>query len=150
MSHVIVLDASPLGLICHSNPRGDAVVCQKWFDELVLNGHRVVFPAIADFEVRQELIRARKAKSLARLDFLTSTNEYIELDDAMLMRAAGLWAQARRAGLPTAGPAELDCDVILAAQALSLNDPGVIVATSNVGHLGRFIRAEDWRNIPTT
>ena len=58
--------------------------------------------------------------------------------------------QARQTGIPTAGPAELDCDVILAAQALSLNEPSVVVATSNVGHLARFVTAQDWQTIPAT
>ena len=31
-----------------------------------------------------------------------------------MLRAAELWAQARRRGRPTADPKELDCDVILA------------------------------------
>jgi len=38
----------------------------------------------------------------------------------------------------------LDCDVILAAQALTENG---IVATENVGHLSLFVEAKDWRDI---
>ncbi len=43
----------------------------------------------------------------------------------------------------------LDCDVILAAQALLVAEDGleVIVATRNVGHLGRFVDARDWEMI---
>lgn len=61
-----------------------------------------------------------------------------------MLRAADLWAQARRNGLPTADPKALDCDVILAAQALAVNG---MVATENVGHLSRFVNAKSWREI---
>jgi hypothetical protein len=61
------------------------------------------------------------------------------------------WSQVRRAGLPTADPQALDSDCILAAQAVLLGDPGndVVIATTNVGHLGRFprVRAESWEKI---
>jgi hypothetical protein len=57
--------------------------------------------------------------------------------------------RARQLGQPTAGARELDADAILAAQALSLNDPGAIVATSNPAHLSRFVRCDLWQNIPT-
>ena len=62
-------------------------------------------------------------------------------------QAGEFWAAARRAGTPTAGPHELDGDAILAAQAATLGDPNVIVATANVGHLARFVPAKLWQNI---
>jgi hypothetical protein len=37
--------------------------------------------------------------------------------------------------------------MILAAQALTLGNPDVIIATTNVGHLGRFVPADLWQNI---
>jgi len=42
-----------------------------------------------------------------------------------------------------------DGDVILAAQALSLAVPGqqVLIATTNVAHLSRFVTADLWTNI---
>jgi len=51
-----------------------------------------------------------------------------------MMLAAQLWAQMRNAGTPTAAPAALDGDVILAAQARTV-DENAIVATTNVRHL---------------
>ena len=76
--------------------------------------------------------------------------DYLPLDTAQMRLAAELWAQVRQLGLPTAGPESLDADAIVAAQALSLNDPNVMVATSNPVHLRRFVQAEDWHNIPTS
>ena len=55
-------------------------------------------------------------------------------------------AQALNTGQQTAVNHALDGDVILAAQALSLNTP-IVVATANPGHLSRFVPAELWSNI---
>ncbi len=37
--------------------------------------------------------------------------------------------------------------MILAAQALMLGAPAVVIATTNVGHLARFAPAELWQNV---
>ncbi len=42
---------------------------------------------------------------------------------------------------------EQDADMILAAQAVTLGMPDVVIATTNVGHLSRFAAAELWRDI---
>ena len=80
-----------------------------------------------------------------------STHEPRHLSDAALRLAATLWAQARNRGTPTADSRELDCDVLIAAQALSLGVPDgeLVVATANVGHFAQFVAAELWTNIPT-
>lgn len=76
-------------------------------------------------------------------------DRYIELSDGDLHRAAELWAESRRQGLPTSDPLELDVDVILAAQALNLGLPPdeLVVATTNVRHLSRFVDARQWPDI---
>jgi hypothetical protein len=61
--------------------------------------------------------------------------------------AAELWAWARRHGQPTAAAPALDGDVILAAQSRLLPWEGPIVATTNVGHLRRFVTAAHWSDI---
>lgn len=64
-----------------------------------------------------------------------------------------LWAQARNLGTPTADPKELDCDVLIAAQALDYQTtqglaPGeLVMATVNIGHHSRFLTAGLWQNI---
>ena len=114
-------------------------------------GHVLVVPAIADYEVRRELKRAGKVSGLASLNAWNNARvgRYLQVTDTALQLASTLWAQARNAGFATADPKELDGDVLIAAQALDLNLPAsdLIIATVNVGHLSRFVRAEEWQNI---
>src|ERR1700722_19573196 len=148
MTGAILLDAGPLGLLT-APPRkqGSPLACAQWLASLLAAGARVVVPEIADYEVRRELLRAGKAKSLARLDALATATEYLPLTTLAMRRAAELWAQARQHGQPTAGDNTIDGDVILAAQGLSLGAAFQVIATTNVGHLSRFVPAELWQNI---
>ena len=113
---------------------------------MVAAGRRVVLPEIADYEVRRELIRIQSVGALGSLDSYGSQLEYLPLTTSTMRRAAELWAQARNTGLQTAPDPALDCDIILAAQTLSLGVP-VVVATANPGHLSRFVTADMWQNI---
>jgi hypothetical protein len=64
-----------------------------------------------------------------------------------MRQAAAFWAQARQQGQPTAGDKALDGDVILAAQATTLEVTDMVIATTNVGHLSRFAPAALWQDI---
>jgi hypothetical protein len=66
-----------------------------------------------------------------------------------MREAARCWAQARQQGQPTADDRTIDGDMILAGQALALGPSAgeVIVATTNVRHLARFVAADLWQNI---
>jgi predicted nucleic acid-binding protein len=141
---IILLDAGPLGMI--SNPRASTSnrECYEWMESLVIDGAQVLVPEITDYEIRRELLRASKIQGITRLDLIKNTVGYLPITTPMMLKAAELWAQARRSGIPTADPKALDCDVILAAQALEVNGT---IATENVGHLSRFTAAEHWRKI---
>jgi predicted nucleic acid-binding protein len=112
-------------------------------------GVEVAVPEISDYEVRRELVRAGKTHGVARLDVLAARARYVAITTEAMHLAATLWADARNAGAPTAAPAALDADVILAAQALTAGIAAkeVVVATTNVGHLSRFVNAQIWRDI---
>ena len=147
---VIVLDATPLGLVTNPRMSSEADACSRWLTAHLAHGVRVVIPEIVDYEVRRELLRAGKTRGLARLDLIETSLEYVPITTAAMRQAALFWAQVRQQGKPTAAAPALDGDAILAAQAITLDAAGdtVIIATANVNHLARFTRAERWQDIP--
>jgi hypothetical protein len=50
---LIVLDSAPLSLLAHPAARPDVVV---WATHVFGDGHRLVIPEIADYEVRRKLL----------------------------------------------------------------------------------------------
>ena len=74
--------------------------------------------------------------------------EYVPLTTDAMRQAAAFWAEARQRGRPTADDKALDGDVILAAQVATLESSNGVVATTNVGHLSRYVQAALWRDIP--
>jgi hypothetical protein len=111
----------------------------------------VVLPEVADYEIRRELTRIRASGSLRRLDELVTLGglSYAPVTTVEWRRAAEFWADARARGVPTAARDALDADVILAACATTIGQPGdtMIVATMNVGHLSRYCDARLWTSI---
>jgi predicted nucleic acid-binding protein len=145
---LVVLDSGPVGLI--TNPRVTPAneACNLWLRHLLERDQRIALPAIIDYEIRRELLLGRKAEGLKRLDALKRRVEYLPVTTDSLLKAAELWALARQQGRPTADRHALDIDVILAAQAmLAADGDEVVVATTNVGHLSRFVQAELWQEI---
>jgi predicted nucleic acid-binding protein len=147
MTRAVLLDSAPLGLLSAPPRRADAQACSHWLGGLLAAGVRVLVPEIVDYELRRELLRAGKSASVRRLDALARATEYLPITTAAMRRAAELWAQARQRGQPTAADNTIDIDMILVAQALTLGVPAVVIATTNVGHLSRFVPAELWQTI---
>lgn len=147
---IIFLDTGVLGLVTHPAGGDDATACQAWMKGLLEKGLDFAIPEIADYELRRELIRASKPKSIARLDALAHAITYFSLSTETMRKAAELWAQVRNLGKPTASDEALDADVILGAQAQIQSKTGreVIIATTNVGHLKQFGDARTWSEIP--
>lgn len=146
MNDVIVLDATPLGVLCHPRNPPHVAAGRAWLRALLTANRRVIVAEVADYEIRRSLVRRASFKALANLDDLSRRLEYLPLSTPAMRLAADLWAQARNAGLPTAPDPALDGDAILAAQAVVLGVP-VVVATGNAAHLSRFVNAELWHQI---
>ena len=149
MNHVVVLDTGVLGMLTNAKASESTRECLEWFARLIEDEARFVVPEIADYEIRRELIRAGLHESLGRLNLLESEIEYAPLTTSVMHKAAEFWARARNRHRPTAPREALDGDVILAAQATLLEGNGqrAVVATTNVGHLAMFIKAQRWRDI---
>jgi predicted nucleic acid-binding protein len=153
---VILLDTFPLSSIARRRPHAGAADteldrCRRSVRECIGASNHVVAPAIAYYETLRELERLGAGVQISRLRTLlrAGPSRYLSLTDESLELAARLWAQARNAGTPTAGPEALDGDVILAVQALGLGlRPSEFVgATTNAKHLSRFVPAEHWTGI---
>lgn len=144
-----MLDTGPLGLVSHPNAATRNLRASRWLRDLLLDEVTICVPEIADYELRRELLRAEKSRSVAVLDRYKATLCYVPLTTDAMLLAASFWATARRQGRPTAPDLALDGDVILAAQATELagSDDEVVVATTNPGHLSRFVTARNWWEI---
>jgi predicted nucleic acid-binding protein len=148
----VFLDTAPLSLATQRKGRSpEADDCRAWTLRLQDAGVLRLVPKIADYELRRELLRNENVQAVARLEsFATDTSDrYVPIDTATWREAARLWANVRRRGVPTASDAGLDGDALLAAQvflwSVRTGVPlvRIAVATSNVGHLNRFIDAND-------
>jgi predicted nucleic acid-binding protein len=148
MSRVILLDTHPLSQIAH--PRIDTKA-RLWLTSLREDGIFLRVPEISDYELRRELVRKGKRKSIDKLNQLRQTI-LIPITPETMLKAAELWAWVRNQGKPTASNDSLDGDVILAAQAilqLKEFDEVIIIITTNTKHLLAFknqgISIIDWQ-----
>ena len=110
-------------------------------------GRGAIVPEIVSYELRRELLRLRNAAAIRALtEFNAMPGRYLPITTPAMELAADLWARTRSRGKPTAHPYALDVDVILAAQVLTsgIDAVDVVVATSNLEHLGQFVPAELW------
>jgi len=114
-------------------------------------GNQIYVPAIVYYETLRELERLNAIAQIRRIKAFCfiEPERFISLETSHLEKAAQMWGQARRNGLPTADPQALDGDVILAAQAIALGLPPTqfVIATTNPGHIQRFAPAELWTGI---
>ena len=136
MNQVIVPDAHPLSQITHPKIKQNV---QKWLKSLD-NRTVIKVAEITDYEVRRELIRSKKQKSIDRLNKFNQEVGLILINSAVMQKASELWAWTRSKGKPTASNHSLDADVILVSQVivqLSHFDK-ITIATTNIKHISFF------------
>jgi hypothetical protein len=92
VSHVVRLDAGPLGIATHPRRSRQRIACAQWIQALVTHETRVMVPEMADYEVRRELLRANKVSGFTRLDAPARLLAYLPISTAARHQAAVFWA----------------------------------------------------------
>ncbi len=104
----IMLDSGPLGKLAHRRATQEIV---DWHYALLNAQYILIVPEISDYEIHRSLLLDQLHRSLVRLDELKTFFVYQPITTSSMLRAADLWAYARRQGKSTADPKELDGDV---------------------------------------
>jgi predicted nucleic acid-binding protein len=149
-SSLLVLDSGIIGFVTNPSLSSEALRCSHWLKSLLIQQIPIAIAEISDYEIRRELLRADKMRGLMSLDILKANLLYISITTNMMLKAAELWAQARKHGKPTAAPESLDADVILAAQTIitaTVRGYDPVIASTNVRHLAHFVQAARWQDI---
>ena len=84
MSRCLLLDSGPLGLITQPKLSPEVVAMNHWLIDCLSSGDAALVPAIIYYELRRELLRARKSSGLARLDAFVQSdpNRYLALTES--------------------------------------------------------------------
>src|ERR1035438_652768 len=116
----------------------------RWLIGRLSSGDAVLAPSIIYYDLRRELLRARKVSGLARLD------AFVQIDPSRYLALTGealRFSEARQQGRPASPALDLDIDVVLAVQALVFGAGAeVIVVTTNPRHLRDFVDARLWND----
>ena len=138
-----VLDSAPLGNITDKPSKPRTALALRWRYETMRAGHTIIVPEIIDYEVRRELLRLERTDSVFRLDNFCSILSYLPITTGTMQRAAELWATFRQKGKPTSADDALDVDMILLAQAETL-DEDYRILTTNMKHINMTGKAMHW------
>ncbi|MDJ0731410.1 MAG: type II toxin-antitoxin system VapC family toxin [Crocosphaera sp.] len=152
---IIFIDTGILGLLSSPNDRKEVIDCKNWLYSFLSKGVNIVSSDICDYEVRRGILigvkSRKKGEGLNNLDDLHNLINFVPVSPIILRSSAELWAETRRLGQPTAELNNIDADVIIGAtcQLIQEEYPGqrLIVATTNVKHLSRFVEAKKWTQI---
>ena len=152
---IVFLDTGILGLVSSPSNTGEAKECKQWLYRLLSRSAYVVTSDICEYEVRRSLLLASFTNPIVQgienLDALQQVIDFLPLTKSVMKEAAQLWAEARCQGIQTADIKNIDADIIIAAQCKLLKEEYlgqyIVIATTNVKHLQRFIEALEWKDI---
>lgn len=137
LNRVVVFDSKPLGEICNPIKRVQTKKLTNFIREQNL---AIRVAEITDYELRRELTLQQFNKGLNNLNKFRQKQQIIPIDSESLITATQLWAEIRKTGQATADNKNIDCDVIMVAQALQLSEQfqQIIILTIDVKDLFRF------------
>jgi predicted nucleic acid-binding protein len=149
MSRVIFVDSGPLGYALTPTVNEEHRRCSQWLDALIAQEEQIAIAEIVDYECRRGWLRHDNLPALTLLDQARAALLYVPITSEAMLQAAQFWAASRKGGYATTDEKRLDADVILAAQVATFAPAGasVMVATTNIKHLGRFVTAKKWEEL---
>ena len=100
--------------------------------------HHITFSIITRYEILRGLYAKNATAQLAAFDRLCSVSHILPLTDAIIVRAASIYADLHRRGALIG-----DADILIAATGI---DHGLVVVTNNEHHYNRIatIQLENW------
>jgi len=101
---------------------------------------RLGFSAITAYEIMRGMRSNRAARQMSEFLKVLGTSDVFPVSMPVLMRAADLWAEARKGGHP-----QHDADLIIAATALEARR---VLVTGNTSHYSWIsgLQLADWRS----
>lgn len=106
----------------------------------LLHHRRLAFSSMTMYEIVRGMKATGATRQLSSFLRTVSTSDVFPITISVLMRAADLWAEARRLG-----HSHNDADIIIAATAL---EEGRVLVTGNKSHYAwvNGLRLADWRS----
>jgi len=146
MRRVIFIDSGPLGYAFTPGVNSEHLRCSRWLEALVVNGEQIALAEIVDYECRRGWLRQENTRALAKLNSAKAAFTYVPITTAAMLRAAELWAAARKGGYATTTDQRLDADVILAAQVSTFTNEGaeLVAQMQSEGSLEEAEQAKNW------
>lgn len=68
-----------------------AAFIAHWAAEYIAAGHELYIPDVIDYELRRELLRAKKASSILLLHGLKASLNFLPIHSPTILLAADLW-----------------------------------------------------------
>jgi tRNA(fMet)-specific endonuclease VapC len=133
MTHEAVVDTDTLSAIMRRHPTALA----KAAEYLALH-QKLSFSSMTEYEIRRGLEYKRATRQLQKFNTLRASSEVLPISDAVIERAAAVYAELRRKGQLIG-----DGDIFIAATALEWNRR---VVTNNLSHFSRIdgLLVESW------
>lgn len=151
---IVFIETGVLGILCRPGLSDEGRKCEEWLYKLLSRGVIVFASDICDYEVRRGLkLEEKRGKptGLGKLNDLKNIIDFLSVTDEDLEVASDLWATSVITGKQIARESDINIDLIVCAQCHRLQKEypshKVVVATTNIRHLIRFVNAEKWENI---
>lgn len=153
---IILIDSGVLGILSNPNESATTIKCEEWLYNKIVKGCTILTSQICKYEVKRSLLLCQEQKpsqvsGIQKLAELENLIDFIDVKPPDIETACQLWVQSIVEGIQVAPMMDVNFDIIICAQfkRLELENPGreIVIATTNLRHLQRFVKADLWENL---